>query len=141
MSNTLIINVRRQMPWQHRLASDTSTAVLWGWWLWLCRPALGALNWLSTLGANMSLPMGKLLLVGSAASLEPMAALVGTSSTLILWNLLPTQATPAANARTLRDYANHFGLPEEQILSGQSASVCVVHHGENGQITHIERRA
>ena len=139
MSNTLIINVRRQMPWQHRLASDTSTAMLWGWWLWLCRPALGVISGLSTFG--VSLPMSKLVMFGSAASLEPMAALVGTSSTLMLWNMLPTQATPAAKARTIRDYSNHFGLSEDQILSGQSSSICVVHHGENGQITGIEHRA
>ena len=141
MSNTLIINARRHMPWQHRLASDTSTAVLWGWWLWLCRPALGVIHWLSTLGTGMSLSLTKLMVFGSAASLEPMAALVGTSSTLMLWNMLPTQATPTAQARTIRDYATHFGLAEEQILSGQTSSVCVVHHGENGQITSIERRA
>jgi poly-beta-1,6-N-acetyl-D-glucosamine biosynthesis protein PgaD len=142
MSNTLIINARQQMPWQQRLASDTSTAVLWGWWLWLCRPALSAVNWLATLGAGVSPSLTKLMIFGSSATLEaPMAALLGTSSTLMLWNMLPTQATPTAQVRTIHDYASHFGLAEEQILSGLSSSVCVVHHGENGQITGIECRA
>lgn len=142
MSDTLIINARHHMPWQHRLVSDTSTAVLWGWWLWLCRPVLNAIHWLGALGNGMNLSLTKFMILGSTTALEaPVAALVGTSSTLMLWNMLPAQATPTAKARSTQDYAAHFGLTEEQILSGQSASICVVHHGENGQIVCIERRA
>lgn len=141
MSDTLIINARQHMPWQLRLASDTSTAVLWGWWLWLCRPVLGLVNWLGTLGSGMNLSATKLLVIGSSATLEPFAALVGTSGTLMLWNLLPAPPSPVTKAPGILEYAAHFGLPEAQVVSGQSASVCVVHHGDNGQITHIERRA
>lgn len=141
MSDTLIINARRHMPWQHRLASDTSTAVLWGWWLWLCRPALNALHWVGSVGNGMNLSLTKFMILGSTTALEaPVAALVGTSSTLMLWNMLPAQPTPASKAHTVMDYARHFGLSEEQILAGQSASVCVVHHGENGQIVRIEHK-
>lgn len=142
MSDTLIINARSHLPWQHRLASDTSTAVLWGWWLWLCRPLFNAANWMASFGSGMNFSLTKLTIIGSTAALEaPVAALVGTSGTLMLWNMLPAQPTPAAKALTIKEYAAHFDLAEDQIRSGQSASICVVHHSENGQILRIEHRA
>ena len=142
MNDTLIINVRQHLRWQHRLASDTSTAVLWGWWLWLSRPVLHIFGWLGGLGTSFSPTMIKLLATGSPEAIGgTAAALFGTSSTLMLWNLLPSQATPRSRPQTLRDYASHFGLTEEQILAAQSSAVCVVHHGDNGQITRIEARA
>ena len=142
MNDSLIINVRHHLRWQHRLASDTSTAFLWGWWLWLSRPILHVFGWLGTLSASFSPTMVKLFATGSPEAIgSTAAALFGTSSTLMLWNLLPSQATPVSRPRAPCDYASHFGLAEEQILAGQAAAVCVVHHGENGQITRIEARA
>lgn len=135
-TDSLIIDARRQLPWTMRLASDTSTAMLWGWWLWLCRPVLGMVSWISAY-----LP-SKLLIIGSTMTLEaPMAALVGTSGSLMLWNLLPAQSAPTSKAYTLNTYANHFNLPMEQITDGREASVCVVHHGDDGRIVRIERQA
>lgn len=142
MNDSLIINARQHLRWQHRLASDTSTAVLWGWWLWLSRPALHVFGWLGTLSTSFNPTMMKLFASGSPEAIGgTAAALVGTSSTLMLWNLLPSQARPTSRPQTARDYAAHFGLSEAQVLTGQSAAVCVVHHGDNGQIIRIEARA
>ncbi|MDU5864724.1 MAG: poly-beta-1,6-N-acetyl-D-glucosamine biosynthesis protein PgaD, partial [Acinetobacter sp.] len=37
-TNSLIIDLRRQLPWHKRYVSTTSTAMMWGGWLLLWRP-------------------------------------------------------------------------------------------------------
>lgn len=37
-TNSLIIDLRRQLPWHKRYASTTSTAMMWAAWLLLWRP-------------------------------------------------------------------------------------------------------
>ena len=39
-NNSLIIDVRRLLPWHKRYASNTSTAMMWAVWLLLWRPLL-----------------------------------------------------------------------------------------------------
>jgi poly-beta-1,6-N-acetyl-D-glucosamine biosynthesis protein PgaD len=144
MNNSLIINARRHLPWQKRFFSDASTAMLWGGWLWMCRPVLSMLSWIGGLGAGLQPTVLKLLGNGAPAmNLEgSVMALVGTSGTLLLWNLLPAhKAHTLAQAHTLRDYASHFNLPEQQIVAGRATSICVVHHDEAGHITSIETKA
>lgn len=142
MSDSLIINARHQMPWHQRLFSDASTAMLWGFWLWMWRPLLSIFTWLGSLGASFQPTFMKLLANGSPVNLEgSVMALVGTSSTLLLWNMLPASKTAARNTHTLRDYAAHFELPEQDILAGRDTSVCVVHHDDSGRIIRIEKKA
>lgn len=144
-NNSLIINARHQMPWRRRLFSDATTAMLWGCWLWLWRPVLSAFNWLAGFGASFTnfivhfhsaLPK---IINGSGLGFEGgVVTLVGTSGTLLLWNLLPARKVSMPEVQTLRDYARHFDLPEQTILAGRAASVCVVHHDDNGHIIGIE---
>jgi poly-beta-1,6-N-acetyl-D-glucosamine biosynthesis protein PgaD len=139
MSTSLIINARHQLRWHQRLASDTSTAVMWGGWLYLWRPFLAAADALGNLQ-----PLAIKLLGGSspATLIYSLMALVCSSGTLLLWNRLPARkAREAHSVRTLNDYAAHFALPEQTIVEGRSASVCVVHHDANGRIIGIEARA
>ncbi|HEX6592911.1 MAG TPA: poly-beta-1,6-N-acetyl-D-glucosamine biosynthesis protein PgaD [Moraxellaceae bacterium] len=142
MSDSLIINARQHLRWHERLFSDASTAMLWGVWLWLWRPVLSTVNWLAALGASFQPTLMKLLANGSPLNIEGgVVALVGTSGTLLLWNLLPARKAEAPQVHTLRDYAGHFQLPEQDILAGRASSVCVVHHDEQGRIVRIEQRA
>jgi poly-beta-1,6-N-acetyl-D-glucosamine biosynthesis protein PgaD len=138
MSTSLIINARRQLHWQQRLFSDTSTALMWGGWLYLWRPFLAAAGALS----NLQPMLVKLLGGTSPATLVySLVALVGSSGTLLLWNLLPARkACTAQREQSLPDYAAHFQLPVQAIVQGRSASVCVVHHDADGRIVGIETR-
>lgn len=142
MSDSLIINARHQMRWHQRLCSDASTAMLWGFWFWLWRPLLGVFAWVGNLGASFHPTLMKLLANGSPLNLEgSMMALVGTSGTLLLWNLLPARKAETPKVMTLRDYAAHFELPELEIINGRASSVCVVHHDEEGRIIRVDSRA
>lgn len=141
MSDSLIINARQHLRWHQRLLSDSSTAIMWGGWLYLWRPIITTVGALTT---SVQPFVSKLMGGASPVSLElSVVALVGSSGTLLLWNhLLPARKAKAAQqANTLRDYANHFQLPEQKILEGRGAAICTVYHDANGQIVGLEANA
>lgn len=142
MSDSLIIDARHRLRWHQRLFSDATTAMLWGFWLWLWRPVLHTLAWLGGLGLSAYPALSKLFAAGSPVDLEySVAALAGTSGTLLLWNLLPARRAHMPPTQGLHDYARHFGLSADTLLAGRAARVCVVHHDEQGRIVRIEPRA
>lgn len=142
MSDSLIINARHHLQWHTRLFSDTSTAMMWGCWLYLWRPVVSTLNWVANMGFGVR-PFAALASTTMPISWELSAmALVGASGSLLLWNLLPTRkARETHKVQNLSDYATHFQLPEHHIAAGRETSVCVVHHDAEGRIVHIEAKA
>jgi poly-beta-1,6-N-acetyl-D-glucosamine biosynthesis protein PgaD len=142
MRNNLIINARNSLSWHQRLFSDTTTAVAWGGWLYLWRPILATLGAISGWSANLPNVLVKLIGGSSPADIGySVAALVGGSGTLLLWNyLVPSRKADTHRVQTLRDYASHFQLPEQAILAGRTSAVSVVHHDEQGRIIGIESR-
>ena len=138
MADKLIINVRRHLHWRQRLATDASTAVMWGGWLSLWQPLFKAMIWLSSWGARPL--VWKLLPAASLVALQQSAlALAGACSALLLWSLLPARKVTTPHlVQSLTDYAAHFGVPEQQIQAGQATAVCVVHHDAQGRIIGIE---
>jgi|GEM_PF-1382380 len=143
MNDHLIINARHHLNAYQRFFSDASTAMLWGGWLWMWRPLLNIFNWIGNLGATFQPTLLKLLANGTPMNIEgSVMALVGTSGTLLLWNMLPAQkARTSPQARLLRDYAAHFELPEQEILAGRDSRVCVIHHDDSGRIIRIESQS
>jgi poly-beta-1,6-N-acetyl-D-glucosamine biosynthesis protein PgaD len=141
MSDSLIINVRKQLHWQRRLFSDASTAALWGFWLWLCRPVIGALSWLVGLGAGVQHSLVQVMAQNAPVSLERTAlALCSTSGTLLLWNLFTVRRSAPTQSPPLPDYGSYFGLSDQQLQSCRNSQVSVVHHDEQGRIVSVESR-
>jgi poly-beta-1,6-N-acetyl-D-glucosamine biosynthesis protein PgaD len=142
MQDSPIINARRQLRWHRRLFSDAITALLWGGWLWMCRPAVIAVSRLLGLGVGLRHPALKLLSLGASVSVEGTAlALAGTSGLLLLWNRLSSQPALRPQLTVLPDYAGHFGIDTQTIVAGRNSAVCVVHHDDQGRITRIEARS
>ncbi|HET8730440.1 MAG TPA: poly-beta-1,6-N-acetyl-D-glucosamine biosynthesis protein PgaD [Moraxellaceae bacterium] len=139
MPDSLIINARHRLRWHERLFSDATTAMLWGAWLWLWRPVLNLLAWVAGLGVSAAPALTKFLASQPVPSLEnSVAALAGTSGTLLLWNLLPTRRASTLSTCSIHDYARHFELPADLILDQRDSKVCVVHHDASGRIVNIE---
>lgn len=143
MSDSVIINVRRQLHWQRRLFSDATTAMLWGLWLWLFRPVFGILASLIGTGLGMQHSLLTALTLVAPTSLGTTAvALVATSVLLLGWNLLAGRMSAAEAplpdlASALPDYAAHFGLEAAELAQCRASRVCVVHHDEQGRIVQI----
>lgn len=142
MSHSPIINVRKQLHWQRRLVSDASTAMLWGFWLWLCRPVAGAVTWMLGLRFGAQHSLVQLLALASPVSIERTAlALCSTSGTLLLWNLVSERRNGRTPVSSSPDYASHFGLTEAEIQRCRGTQVSVVHHDDQGRIIRVEARA
>lgn len=134
----LIINVRSQMHWYSRLSTNVMTASMWVGWLYLLRPFFTFIGWVqsSTLALR---PLLMKIMGVSVFTAEGFIALLGTSGVLMLWALLPASKTRQFKDVTPpQSQADFFQLPVADIENGQLASIVIVHHGEQGQITRIE---
>ncbi len=141
MKSTLIIEASDRLAWHHRLASTASTAALWGGWLWLWTPLVKAAGQFAQLGPQIPV-WGLTLLPASGPSLPlSLAALAGTSGTLVAWRKLPRRRAKLESALPVSEYAQRFDLPEHVIEAGRRAAVSVVHHHPDGRIAHIECRS
>jgi poly-beta-1,6-N-acetyl-D-glucosamine biosynthesis protein PgaD len=125
MNDSLIINVRTRLHWQKRLFSDTTTAAMWGFWLWLCRPMVGAMS----------------ILLGSHGSMSRAAIALGsTSGTLLIWNFASEWNREQPVASSAPDFESYFGLSAEEIEQGRNSRIAVLHHNDSGQIMRVVSR-
>jgi poly-beta-1,6-N-acetyl-D-glucosamine biosynthesis protein PgaD len=135
----LIINVRRQLRWRHRLFSDASTLALWSAWLWLCRPAILGGAGMAGVAFGMKRPAPGTLAANALPSVEEMAlVLIGVSALLLLWNRLSREPAVRPRVDLQPDFSRHFGLPAEVIQTARHRKRCVVHHDDLGRIVAIE---
>lgn len=140
MKSTLIIEASDRLAWHQRLASRASTAALWGGWLWLWAPLLKAADQLAQLGPQVP-GWGLTLLPVSGPSLPlSLAAIAGTSGTLVAWRKFPRRRARLESVLPVSAYARRFELPEQVIEAGRRSTVTVVHHHPDGRIAHVECR-
>ena len=135
-NNSLIIDLRSQLPWHTRYASGTSTAVMWAVWLLLWRPFI-------ILAGLMSLQKQHLLqhLFGSfGLGIEHgVTGLIACTVALLLWsNFVPAKKVAQTQPKTLTDYVAHFSLPVQEVEQGRQSKVSTVHHNEQGRIIRID---
>ncbi|HTD29329.1 MAG TPA: poly-beta-1,6-N-acetyl-D-glucosamine biosynthesis protein PgaD [Xanthomonadaceae bacterium] len=142
MPDKLIINARHTLSWRRRLLSDVATALLWAGWILLWLPVFGKLRQVIALHMSFAPAAIQVLDTLTPISLLPsIIALVGTSTLLLLWTLLPMRKlTHAHGEQTLDDYAEYFNLEGRDIVAGQDSRICVVSHDDHGNIVGIESR-
>ncbi|WP_336169496.1 poly-beta-1,6-N-acetyl-D-glucosamine biosynthesis protein PgaD [Acinetobacter sp. 161(2023)] len=137
-TNSLIIDLRRQLPWHKRYVSTTSTAMMWGGWLLLWRPFL----FIWVLAELQKTHLVHRLFSAFGVGIEHgITALIACAICLLLWShLLPERrvAGSALDAKQTDDYSRYFDLPEQEIEQGRSQKITVVHHNEFGKIIRVE---
>ncbi|ENW78610.1 poly-beta-1,6-N-acetyl-D-glucosamine biosynthesis protein PgaD [Acinetobacter sp. ANC 3929] len=136
-ADSLIIDVRRQLPWHKRYFSTTTTAMMWAGWLLLWRPFI--LVWV--LVELQKTHIAQRLMSAFSDGIEHgVTALFMCAVALLLWGLLPAKRVHKKHAveKTLPDYARYFELPEQEIQVGRQQKVSIVHHDENGKIIRVE---
>jgi poly-beta-1,6-N-acetyl-D-glucosamine biosynthesis protein PgaD len=141
MKSTLIIEASDSLAWHRRFASTASTAALWGGWLWLWAPLVKAAGQLAQLSPQVPVWGLKLLPAAGPSLSLSLAAIAGTSGTLVAWRNLPRLRATVETVLPVSAYARRFDLREQVIEDGRSATVSVVHHHPDGRISHIECRA
>jgi poly-beta-1,6-N-acetyl-D-glucosamine biosynthesis protein PgaD len=140
MKSTLIIEASGRLAWHRRFASTASTAALWGGWLWLWAPLVKTFGQFAQLGPQLPVWGLKLLPAGGPSLPLSLAAIAGTSGTLVAWRKLPRHQAKLESDLPPSAYAQRFDLCEQVIEDGRRATVSVVHHHPDGRIAHIECR-
>lgn len=136
-ANSLIIDLRRQLPWHKRYFSTTTTAMMWAGWLLLWRPFI--LVWV--LIELQKTHIAQRLMAAFSDGIERgVVALFMCAIALLLWGLLPAKRVHKKHAieKTLPEYASYFELSEQEIQTGRQQKVSIVHHDENGKIIRVE---
>lgn len=136
-ANSLIIDLRRQLPWHKRYFSTTTTAMMWAGWLLLWRPFI--LVWV--LIELQKTHIAQRLMAAFSDGIERgVVALFMCAIALLLWGLLPAKRVHKKHAieKTLPEYAHYFELSEQEIQTGRQQKVSIVHHDENGKIIRVE---
>jgi poly-beta-1,6-N-acetyl-D-glucosamine biosynthesis protein PgaD len=132
---SVIIEASDRLAWHKRLASQASTAALWGGWVWLWAPLFRCAGKLARMGSQVPTALDVL---PAAAPILPIsvAAFAGT----VAWRALPRAEAKLMPALLVSEYARRFELPEHVIEAGRNASICVVRHDADGCIVSIECR-
>ena len=87
-ANSLIIDLRSQIPWQRRYFSMTTTAMMWAVWLLLWRPFI--LVWV--LVELQKSHLAQRLMAALSHGIEHgVMALVSCAIALLLWGFLPSK--------------------------------------------------
>lgn len=135
-TQSLIIDLRQQLPWHRRYASTTTTALLWGVWFLLWRPIVLLLT-----VVLYSKPYGvhKFWNAFWFGLQIDMILLLLCAAVLCLWcKLIPSHTVKQVKRKTTTDYARHFALPEQEIVTCRSQKITTVHHNEQGQIIRLD---
>ncbi len=142
MNPRLIINVRGQLRWHHRLFSDAGTLALWSAWLWMCRPAILAGVGMLAVAFGRKRPAPGTPAGNALPSVEEMAlVLIGVCALLLLWNRLSREPAVRPRVDLLPDFQRHFGLSDLAINAARDSQRVLVHHDEQGRIVAIEPAA
>ena len=112
MRDSIIIDVRDNLPLTERIQNEASTAMLWGTWIWLCRPLMILHKFVSFL------------------SLEGIALLGGTCGALVLWDRLSPKSR-------LESYCTPAVCNLDEV---RDVKICTIHHDDNGNIVRVEAK-
>ena len=118
-TNSLIIDLRRQLPWHKRYASTTSTAMMWAAWLLLWRPFVFIWYWQSC----KTHLVHRLFSAFGVGIEHGITALIACAVGLLLWShVLPERRVEGSelNMKQTDDYARYFDLPVQEIEQGRS---------------------
>lgn len=134
---SVIIDIRHQLPWQKRYLTNTSTLMLWGAWLLLWQPLMISLGMLDH-HHNSDL-LDQIMHVFFGILEHGFIAILACALMLWLWsNFIPAKSVKYTQLKGINDYAAHFELTAEQIHSCRNKKIVTVHHNASGQIIKVE---
>lgn len=134
-TETLIIDVRDQLPWHKRYLSNTTTAMLWGFWLFLWRPLVILIGYISVQKPHLIEHF-----FGTLAHVleNGFTALLACAVSLWLWShFIPSKTKAQAKDKSTEEYARSFNLDTQELKMSRLQKVATVHHDAHGRITHI----
>ena len=130
-----LLDLRKSRSWGHQLPAELATLSLWG---------LGAKTLLGAAAVPALAPLlGLVLLCRSGQGLGRRRGSLATAAMATVplpqAQLFRTGGSPCfvADDRSRRQLAEHFGLAEVLLFRGQHASICTLHHDDDGRIVDL----
>ncbi len=134
--NSLIIDLRSQMPWHKRYVSNTTTAMLWAVWLLLWRPLMIIVG---ILGVQKPHIVQQFVQMFAHVLENGFTALIACAISLWLWsNFVSSKSIKLTKTKSLEDYAAYFELSPSQLTQVRHDQVLTVHHNAEGKIVQIK---
>lgn len=135
-TESLIIDLREQLPWHRRYFTTTLTAMLWACWLFLWRPIALAIGYISIEKPHLV----HYFFSTFAQVLENgFFALIGCAVSLWLWShFVPAKTKKEAETKDIAQYAKHFNLDQDALIQARQQKIATVYHNSNGQVTDIK---
>ena len=134
---SIIIDIRHQLPWQQRCLTAMTTVLLWAGWLVLWQPLMISLG---VFDQNNHQLVNQIMHVFWSVIENGFVAILACALMLWLWsNFIPAKSIKYVQPKGITDYAAHFELSAEQIHRSRQQKIVTVHHDESGQIIRIER--
>ena len=128
-----LLDLRKSRSWGHQLPAELATLSLWG---------LGAKTLLGAAAVPALAPL-LVLLCRSGQGLGRRRGSLATAAMATVplpqAQLFRTGGSPCfvADDRSRRQLAQHFGLAEVLLFRGQHASICTLHHDDDGRIADL----
>lgn len=130
-----LLDLRKSRSWVHQLPAELATLSLWG---------LGVKTLLgSALVPALAPLLGFVLLCRSGQGLGRRHGSLATvaGAAMPLPQVQPSRWVESpcfvADDRSRRQLAEHFGLTEVLLFRGQHASICTLHHDDEGRIADL----
>ena len=128
-----LLDLRKSRSWGHQLPAELATLSLWG---------LGAKTLLGAAAVPALAPLlGLVLLCRSSNGLGRRRSSLTTAAMAAMPLAQPFRRGESpcfvADDRSRRQLAEYFGLAEVQLFRGQHASICTIHHDDDGRIADL----
>ena len=138
--DTLIINLRHELPLRKRILSDAATAFLWAFWIYLWWPFFEILWRIVIIHASAEDIADTIFDEIHAVTVEhALMMLIGTSAILILIAKLPKYRPQSLHAvYQPEEYAQFFAIHPDELVQGLQSQVCTLHHNASGKIVSIQ---
>ena len=133
---SIIIDIRDQLPWQQRCLSTTTTVLLWAGWLLLWQPLMISLGVFDQHNHQL---VNQIMHVFWSVLENGFVAIMACALMLWLWsNFIPAKTRNQVKAKNLDEYSDYFHINPEKLQQSRQQKIITVHHNADGQITHLQ---
>lgn len=135
-TESVIIDIRHQIPWQKRYLSNTGTLLLWGFWILLWQPIAMALGWVEVRQQRL---VDQVIVTFFSVVEHGLIMIVLSAFFLWIWShCIPSKSMKMLPNHTVQDYARHYQIEVQSIDHARQQKVVTVYHDESGKIQRIE---
>jgi poly-beta-1,6-N-acetyl-D-glucosamine biosynthesis protein PgaD len=135
-AESVIIDIRHQIPWQKRYISNTGTLMLWGFWILLWQPIAISVGLIEVRQHKL---VEQLMNAFFNVVENGFTTICICAVLLWLWSrFMPAETVKQCEVKSMKEYSEHFKIDMQTIHQARQKKIVTVHHDASGQIRRIE---